>query len=110
MAFADSRPTVWTKEPAGKVRKQFPANKFRVMDASVEKAKFAKVGYLGPRARAAVFHKLNLDRSLASMDDVDKDMLVMDAYALKMDALRKYYPHLSVSQLSALQREVRAPR
>lgn len=103
---ADPEAVVWAKHPEA-VRKFFPDDKFKMLDAADEAKEFEKTGYLLPHKRDALFHKLNIDTKLTQLDEMDKDMLVMTARFEDQAAVRKHYPMLNDQQAAQLVREVR---
>ena len=106
LAHADPQATVWARNPSA-VRKFFPADKYRMMDAEAEAKELDESGYLKPHVRAALFHKLNLEESVQGLDDMDKDMLVMGARFETLESLKKHFRMLNEAQLKSLQHEVR---
>ena len=106
-AMAQSTGYVWTKGvPQVIKQKHFKGKNYRMLDVNEENRQFAEDGYVPPRERAALFHKLKLEDATAAMDDMDKDMLVMGAKFMKVEKLEKIYPHLTHDQLTKLSREV----
>ncbi|MGZ3723669.1 MAG: hypothetical protein ACXVA9_12090 [Bdellovibrionales bacterium] len=113
-AFADPPPaksagpqaTVWSRHPDA-IRKFFPAAKYRMLDGKDFQKEQADSGYILPQQRDALFRKLGLEAALTSLDDMDKDMLVMGARFEELPSLRKNFPMLTETQIKNLQQEVK---
>jgi hypothetical protein len=111
VVFAEPQAYVWTKGHPGTLQKKFFRGKpVRMLDSVEEKRLFAEDGYLMPRERAALFHRLNLEPALVGMDDMDKDMLVMDARALSLAKMQKIYPRIPADKLVRLRKELGAKK
>ena len=85
-------------------------DRYRFRDAQDEKSELHADGLLTPRERDEVFRRLKLDAKLTALDDLDKDILVVDSRALTLAELRRYYPMLNVVDLNALKAAVEAAR
>ena len=103
---AEQRATVWSRHPDA-IRKFFPVDKYRMLDAQDEKLEMDSTGYMLPRQRDALFHKLQLEEAVKNLDEMDKDMLVMGARFEEFPQLRKSYPALSEAQIKKLMQEVK---
>jgi hypothetical protein len=58
---------------------------------------------LSPRERNRLFSKAGLSTALKGFDDVDRDVLLMRARSLNLEALKARYPKLPAQALSAFQ-------
>lgn len=102
-----AKPFIWTRGNYDYLKTRLPANTFRFEDPqAARRRRFDEDGYLPPLERDALFRKLNLETKLQSMDELDKDMLVMGAKAYTVPELAKQYPMLSLRQLRRLKSEV----
>src|SRR5438128_1112912 len=93
LAHADPHATVWSREPDA-VRKFFPPEQYLMLDSAAEAKELEDQGYVQPRERAALFHKLQIEEALENLDDLDKDILVMGARFEPLETLKKHFPML----------------
>jgi hypothetical protein len=107
-AHADDGPqaVVWARDPDA-IRKFFPPDKYKMLDAEAEAKDLEESGYLTPRKRDALFHKLNLEERVSELDEMDKDILVMDARFEDVAAMKKHHPQFTSLELQKLHDEVR---
>lgn len=99
-------PVVRTRGDAEYLKARMPAEQFNVQTPDEERRLLLEQGYIMPRERDALFRKLNLDTKLKKFDEMDKDMLVMDAKAYTLPELIKQYPMLNTTVLKRLKTEV----
>ena len=97
----EPRATVWAKHPDA-VKKFFPADTYRMLDAADEEKQFDEQGYILPQKRDAIFHKVGIEDKLTNLDEMDKDMLVMTARFEDAKSVKKHYPMLTDAQVNAL--------
>ena len=79
-----------------------------MLDSGDERRQMEDDGYLMPAKRDAIFHKLDLEATLAPFDEMTKDMVVMSARFEKAPAIKKHYPFLNETQIRGLIEEVNA--
>jgi hypothetical protein len=105
---ADQQPQafIWSRHPDA-IRGILPEKKVLVLDAQTEEKQMREDGYLPPRERDALFHKLAIETQIAALDEMDKDMLVMTAKFEGAKSVRKHYPMLSEAQAKQLVKEVK---
>jgi|GEM_PF-7063992 len=100
--------TVWTRGSVESAKALFgPEANVRVLSAETERARERKDGFLPPRERDAVFRKVGIETKIQSMDDFEKDLLMMSAREYTIRELRSDYPMLNETQLKRLQREMK---
>jgi hypothetical protein len=97
---------VWSRNPEA-IRALFPEPNVHILDTADEDKELGDNGYVKPKARNALFRKLNLEATLADLDDLDKDLLMQSARTESVQAMRKYYPMLSADQAAKLQAAVK---
>ncbi len=105
-AHADPVATVWARNPEA-VRKFFPPDKYRLLDANTQAEDNRGSGYLMPSVRDGLFHKVAIEEQVKDLDELNKDMLVMGARFEKLETIHKNYPMLSPEKIKQLQHEVR---
>lgn len=107
LLHAEPKVGVWVRDPAA-AKAFLPEDKFQYYDAEAQENGFREDGYLQPRQRSALFHKLQLEEALNELDDLDKDRLVMGA-AIEKDTnvLQRRFPMLTHKQIKALQKEMK---
>lgn len=109
-APASLRPLVWTGGQFDHIRSKLPAKGYRFRDDQDEARELHADGLLTPGERDKVFHRLNLEAKLKAMDDLDKDILLIDSQFLTPEQLRRQYPTLTAKDLSALKSAIEAFR
>lgn len=99
--------TVWTRGYVDSTRRLFkPGLPVRVLGSVESKERDRQTGHLQPRERNALFRKVGIETKVASMDEMDKDMLVMAAREYTVRELKIDFPKLSENQLQRLKEEL----
>lgn len=109
IVHADQLATVWSRHPSA-VQKYFPKQKYKMLDAHAEEKDLEESGYIPSAKRDAIFQKLHLEEKVRRMDEMNKDILVMDARFDTLDKMEKRYPHFTTVELQSLRDEVRNAR
>lgn len=100
--------TVWTSGSVSSARALFaPGTNVKVLGREDEEARERKSGFLPPAERDAVFRKIGIETKISSMDEFDRDMLMLSAREYTVRELRADYPMLSENELSRLKSELR---
>lgn len=99
--------TVWTRGYVDSARRLFkPGLPVRVLGSVESKERDRLTGHLQPRERNALFRKVGIETKVASMDEMEKDMLVMAAREYTVRELKTDFPKLSENQLQRLKEEL----
>lgn len=105
------KPMVWTNGYYdGDIKRVFPADQYRYADRARFDQESRAWGYLMPSQRDAILKKLKLEAKLKTYDQLDKDMLVMDARFYSLKDLRKFHPKLPARDLAALKEAVKGAK
>lgn len=101
-----AKPMVWTKGfYDSDIKRVFPPGQYRYADKARFEEESRENGYLPPEKRDAVLKKL--ESKLKDYDQLDKDMLVMDAHFFSTKELKKFHPKLSLRELASLKEAVK---